>query len=343
MKRTLIFCTSLFFILSLVACYKSKKEEEVLLQTEKPIKIGFSIDTFVIERWRRDCDVFIASAKEYGAEVIVQNAGNSVEEQIKQIQYLIDIGVDVLVIVPKNANSLSDVIKKAGAKNIPVISYDRLICDADISLYMSINSRSVGYLMASALLDLSPRGIYFCIYGSKDDYNMTLIDNGVREAFDGKQTTINYVYYTDDWNYDLSYKKMNELLDENRVPDVVICGNDAIAETVIRSLSEHRLGNKVLISGQDADIAACRRILDGTQTLTVYKPITELARLAAVYACRLALGEKPEAFEEVDEIIDNNYKNVPVFWLEPILVTRENLKEVIIDSGFHTEQEIYRK
>lgn len=333
----------LFFVLSFVACLKNPKEGSSTAETEKQIRIGFSIDTFVIERWRRDCDVFIAAAKEFGAEVIVQNAGNSIEEQIKQIQYLINIGVDALVIVPKEATSLTDVIKKARAKNIPVISYDRLICDTDISLYMSINSRSVGYLMASTLLDLSPEGMYYCIYGAKEDFNMTLVDTGVRDAFDGKKSTINYMYYTDDWNYDLSYKKMNELLNENRIPDAVICGNDAIAETVIRSLSEHRLGNKVLIAGQDADIAACRRILDGTQTLTIYKPITELAKVAAEYAYRLALGEKPENLHADLEVIDNNFKNVPVFWLEPILVTEDNLREVVIDSGFHSEQEIYRK
>jgi len=342
-KKLLVVMIAFLLILSMTACTKKDSEGTGAVEQEKSITIGFSIDTFVIERWRRDCDVFIASAKEHGAQVIVQNAGNNVEEQIKQIQYLIDSSVDVLVIVPKDAQSLTEVVKRARAKGIHVISYDRLILNADVSLYLSINSRSVGYLMTSGLLALKQSGGYYCIYGAKEDFNMSLIDSGVRDALDGKQVTINGIYYTEDWNYDISYRKMNELLDNGSIPDAVICGNDAVAESVIRSLSEHKLGNTIPVAGQDADIAACRRIAAGTQAVTVYKPITELARLAAEYACLLAKEENIESISGVVEKIDNGFKKVPVIYLEPALVTAETLKEVVIDSGFHTEQEIYRK
>ena len=345
MKKNLhIICLIILGLTSFfTSCSKKDNPKIENNDSKKKTTIGFSIDTFIIERWRRDCDVFIAAAKEHGAEVIVQNAGNSIEEQINQIQYLIDSDVSVLVIVPKEASSLTEVIKKARAKNIPVISYDRLILNADISLYVSVNSRSVGYLMTTGLLQLKPSGGYYCIYGAKEDHNMSLIDSGVRDALDGKQVTINGIYYTDDWNYDLAYRKMNELLDKGSITDAVICGNDAIAESVIRSLSEHKLGNSIPVAAQDADIAACRRIVAGTQAITVYKPITELARLAAEYACRLAEGKSPESFPEVSEKIDNGYGKIPVIFLEPVLVTADTLKEVIIESGFHTEQEIYRK
>ncbi len=343
MKRKRLVVPAVLFIFTVILWGCKKNESKTTDDAvNESITIGFSIDTFVIERWRRDCDVFIASAKENGAQVIVQNAGNSIEEQIKQIEYLIERNVNVLVIVPKDAYSLTEVVKKARSKNIPVISYDRLICNADISLYISINSRSVGYVMTQALLELQPLGGYYCIYGAKEDFNMSLIDNGVRDALDGEQVTINGIFYTDDWNYDLSYKKMNELLDNGNIPDAVICGNDAIAESVIRSLSEHRLGNSIPVAGQDADIAACRRIAAGTQAVTVYKPITELARIAAEYACSLAKLEVPDNLSGVAEKIDNEYKKVPVVWLEPLLVTADTLKEVVIDSGFHTEQEILR-
>lgn len=305
------------------------------------ITIGFSIDTFVIERWRRDLDVFMETAALGGARVIVQNAGNSESEQIKQIKYLIDQNVDVLVIVAKKADSLTEVLAKAKSKNIPVISYDRLIRNADISLYMSVDSRQVGTLMTQALLEKSPKGGWYCIYGNEDDFNMSLIDQGVRNALDGKPVSVQVKYYTKDWNYDLAYQKMTELLESNLTPDAVICGNDAVAESVIRALREHQL-NTIPVVGQDADIAGCQRVVQGIQTATVYKPITDLARLSALYACRLARGEKAADLPGVSETLDNGTMQVPTCFISPVLVTAENMEEVVVQSGFHSYDEVYR-
>ncbi len=305
------------------------------------ITIGFSIDTFVIERWRRDLDVFTETAALGGARVIVQNAGNSESEQINQIKYLIDQNVDVLVIVAKRADSLTEVLAKAKAKNIPVISYDRLIRNADVSLYMSVDSRKVGTLMAQALLEKTPVGNWYCIYGNEDDFNMSLIDQGVRNSLDDRPVSIQVKYYTKDWNYDLAYGKMTELLDRNQIPDAVICGNDAVAESVIRSLREHHL-NTIPGVGQDADIAGCQRVVQGIQTATVYKPITDLARLSALYACRLARGEKAADLPGVTETLDNGTLQVPTCFISPVLVTAENMDEVVVQSGFHSHDEIYR-
>ncbi len=310
-------------------------------EDDNSITIGFSIDTFVIERWRRDLDVFMETASREGARVIVQNAGNSESEQIKQIKYLIDQNVDVLVIVAKRADSLTEVLAKAKAKNIPVISYDRLIRNADVSLYMSVDSRQVGTLMARALLEKAPRGGWYCIYGNEDDFNMSLIDQGVRNTLDGKPVSVQIKYYTKDWNYDLAYQKMTELLESNLIPDAVICGNDAVAESVIRSLREHQLYT-VPVEGQDADIAGCQRVVQGTQTATVYKPITDLARLSAMYACRLARGINAVDLPGVTESLDNGMLQVPTCFINPVLVTAENMEEVVVQSGFHSYDEVYR-
>ncbi len=308
---------------------------------KKNITIGFSIDTFIIERWRRDLDVFMEAAAEEGAQVIVQNAGNSETEQINQIKYLIDQNVDALVIVAKRADSLTEVLAKAKAKNIPVISYDRLIRNADVSLYVTVDSRQVGTLMTQALLEKAPKGGWFCIYGNEDDFNMAMIDQGVRNSLDGKPVSVQLKYYTKDWNYDLAYQKMSDLLDSKLIPDAVLCGNDAIAESVIRALREHALST-VPVAGQDADIAGCQRVVQGTQTATVYKPITELARLSARYACRLARGEKAADLPGVTETMDNGMRQVPACFIQPVLVTAENMDEVVIQSGFHSHDEIYR-
>lgn len=331
------------FSLLLISC---KKNNTTTLETnkiaEKQITIGLSIDTLAIERWIRDCDVFLNTAKELGAHVIVQNAGNSIEEQEKQIKYLIDKNVDSLVILPKKADSLKDVIQKAKSKNIPVISYDRLILNANIDAYITVNSERVGEYMAMTLSQIQPQGNYFCIYGPEEDYNMTLIDRGVQSALKGKPINISVTYHTDSWNYDLSYQKMSDLLKSNLIPDAIICGNDAVAGSVIKALSEYQLAKKIPISGQDADISACQNIVEGKQTMTVYKPITELAKKTAEYAYKLATGNKINEMTQNTQTINNGLIDVPVIWLEPSIVTKDNIDDIVIKSGFHTHGEVYR-
>lgn len=336
-----------FFIFSisaaalLCACKPKNENKPVPPQQKHELTIGFSIDSFVIERWRRDCDVFMATAKENGASVIVQDAGNDVNEQIKQIQYLIDSKVDVLVIVPKSADSLAEVVQNAVDAGIPVISYDRLMVNTPVDLYITINSRKSGELMAQGLLEHKNYGKWCCILGAPEDYNMHMMSEGIHNVLSKSSVSIYSEFFTEEWNYDLSYRKMNELLESGFVPDGVLCGNDAVAETVLRSLSEHRIGN-VLVSGQDADIAACQRVIAGVQTLTVYKPITQLAQKAAECAVELAKGKKPADLPAINEEIDNGFGQIPVLWLDPQLVTAQNIDDVIIKTGFHTEEEIYR-
>lgn len=333
----------LFFVLCstlIISC--SKKGNEPKVKTEGEISIGFSIDTLIVERWRTDCEVFSSKAKENDANLIILDAANNLSEQIRQIEYMIRQNVDCLVIVAKEASALSDVIQKAKAKGIPVISYDRLILNSDIDLFVTVDCQKVGYLMAESLLSVKKNGGYWCILGPEEDYNMTLVDKGVRSCLENTGISLDVRYFTPDWNYDLSYKKMNSLLDSGLLPEAIICGNDAIAETVIRSISEHRLGKNIPVVGQDAEVLACRRVQEGLQTATVYKPITNLAEKAAELACRLARGESAESLTELSGQIDNGLKKVPSVLLEPVLVTKDNLKSVIIDSGFHSETEIYR-
>ena len=335
-----------FLSLLLTGCKNKKAETKNVMSVKESGKsqytIGFSIDTLAIERWRRDCDVFMNTAKEKNTNVIVQNAGNSLEEQIRQIQYLIDRKVDVIVIVAKKADSLTDVIKNARSHGIPVISYDRLIMDADISLYVTVDSEKVGELMASGLLKVDPKGTWFCIYGPQEDNNMAMIRSGVEKVVAGTDVNITYTYYTDGWNYDLSYNEMSRLLREGEIPTSVICGNDAVANSVIQAVSEICPDRKINIVGQDADILNCQHIVSGRQTFTVYKPITELAHISARIACELAAGKNVQELPDITSTIDNGYAQVPSVMLDPVAVDKDNMDSVVIESGFHTYGEVYR-
>ncbi len=330
--------TAGFAVIALTGCLRqAAKTDESAVPPR--ITIGFSLDSLIVERWIRDRDIFVSTAGELGADVIVQNAANDEQQQVSQVRYLIDKGVDVLLIIPQNADILSDVVDRAHAKGIKVISYDRLIRNAGVDLYMSVNSIEVGRIMASAVVKEAPSGNFVFINGPKSDNNVALVQEGQRSVFVEYPGIFHLLdYYADNWSYDLAFEQVSRLLEEGKRIDAVVCGNDGLAGGVIRALAEYRLAGKIPVVGQDADIAACQYVVEGSQLITVYKPIGDLAREAAAAAVSLARNEPIGT----DGVISDGSREVPVIWLNPVEVNRDNMDAVVIDSGFHTAEEIYQ-
>jgi D-xylose transport system substrate-binding protein len=140
------------------------------------------------------------------------------------------------------------------------------------------------------------------------------------------------------WDSDEVKSELESVILRDRGIDGVIAGNDMLAEAAISVLSESRLSGRAKVAGQDADLAACQRIAEGSQYATVYKPIASLALKAAGFAVMLARGEKIET----DAVINDGEREVPYVRLEPILVTRALLDSTVIKDGFHSASEIYR-
>lgn len=315
------------------------KETEVPPK-EEPVQIGMSFDTFVLERWLRDRDMFVSTATELGAEVNVQNANSDAEEQIAQIDYLIDKKVDVLVIIAIDGTSskLKDAIARAKSKGIKIIAYDRIIQDADVDLYISFDNEEVGTLMAEAVISQIPEnGKIAALLGSPSDYNVTMAENGIQNVLDEHHIELVYKNYSDNWKAEYAYEQMNECLDQIGKVDGVICGNDGLAAAAFKSLSEHRLIDDVILVGQDADIDACQRIVEGTQYMTVYKSIDQLARQAAEEAVKMVKKENLD----LTETFNDGSNQVPYLRLTPIAVTAENIDDEIISSRFHLANEVY--
>lgn len=323
------------------SCTNKNAKSQKQNSSEKKITVGFSIDTLAIERWQRDLDVFMASVRSLDADVIVQNAGNSVEEQKRQLMYLLERDVDVIVVLPKDAESLVEEIEKIRAKNIPVISYDRLILGTKVDLYVSVDSKQVGMLMGKKMQSIAGTRNWICILGPREDFNMTLILNGISGSVKNHGRVISDVFYTEGWDYDFAKQKMVDVITSGKIPEAIICGNDAVCDAVISVLNSYYPDRHIPICGQDADIAACQNITAGKQDFTVYKPITLLAQKAAEYAVRIASGEKAEEIAEQGITMDNGNSKIPCMLLTPVVVTRENIDEVIIESGFHTYSEVY--
>lgn len=328
-------------VLVLCSCgNKSKPQEYKPEKDDGKIQIGLSFDTFVIERWQRDRDIFVSTAKELGAEVNVQNANGSVEEQLKQLSYFIEIGVDVIVVVPIDADSLTEVVERAHSAGISVISYDRLARNANVDAYISFDNEAVGRLMGAYLgKQLNGQDKVLMLSGPTTDANVEEVNRGFCEEMQRQGIAVADIAYMDSWTAELAYDYINENQEfvRNDV-SAIMCGNDSLAAQAIVALSELRLAGQIPVAGQDADLDACQRIVEGTQYMTVYKSVGELAEQAAHLAISMAKGE-----ELVYEYaIHDGTQEIPYIKLSPQAVTAANIDAIIIESGFHLREDVYR-
>ncbi|HGO5854539.1 TPA: D-xylose ABC transporter substrate-binding protein [Mannheimia haemolytica] len=309
----------------------------------KDLKIGMSIDDLRLERWQKDRDIFVNKAESLGAKVFVQSANGDATAQISQIENMLNKDIDVLVIIPFNGEVLSNVIAEAKKEGVKVLAYDRLINNADVDFYVSFDNEKVGELQAKNIVEQKPEGNYFLMGGSPVDNNAKLFRKGqmkvLQPLIDSGKIKVVGDQWVDSWLAEKALQIMENALTANKNNiDAVVASNDATAGGAIQALSAQGLSGKVAISGQDADLAAIKRIIAGTQTMTVYKPITNLADKAAEIAVVLGKNEKVESNAQ----LNNGMKEVPAYLLEPVVVTKENIDDTVIKDGFHTKDAVYK-
>lgn len=307
------------------------------------IRIGFSMDTLVEDRWMKDRDLFRQAVEELGAEVVITAANGDDVLQIAQAETLIQSGIDVLVIVPHNAEATAAIVHKAHQAGIKVISYDRLVKNADIDLYVSFDNERVGEMQAEALVKEVPAGNYVFIGGADTDNNAHLLKRGVftvlQPYIDSGAIRIIYDQWTEDWTPENARLNMTEALEINdQLVDGVLVANDATGGGVQQALAEYDLDGKIPMTGQDADLAGIQRIVRGEQLMTVYKPIRRLSEKAAELAVTLARGEEVEP----TSYVNNGKKEVPSVLIEPIAVTKENVEDTVIADEFHSYEDVYK-
>ena len=306
-------------------------------------KIGFSIDDMRVERWARDRDYFTAAAGQLGAKVFVQSADASEQKQIAQIENLISRGVDVLVIVPYNATVLNNAIREAKKANIKVVSYDRLAMNSDIDAYISFDNKAVGEMQAKAIVDLKPKGNFYLLGGAPTDNNAKMLREGqlavLQPLIDKGDIKVVGKQWVKDWSASEAMAIVeNALTANNNKIDAIVASNDGTAGGAIQALASQKLSGKVPVSGQDADLAAVRRVLAGSQAMTVYKPLKLIATEAAKLSVQLVRGEKP-AFNAQ---YDNGFKKVNTLLLKPTPLTKANIS-ILVKDGFYTDAQIAGK
>lgn len=279
---------------------------------------------------------FKAKAAELNCEAIITDAKSDNILQTKQAKELLDQGVDVLVLMAVNTYTAAEIVREAHNVGAKVIGYDRLINNCDLDFYISHNNYNVGKYMGDYVLRIKPEGKYLIIGGDKSDRNAIFVKNGqldaIRPNIQSGKIKILLDVFIEDWSGENAYRTMKEYLSlsSNEIPDVILTSYDGLGYGCRQAMNEAKITKEVIITGQDAEPQAIKNILAGTQTMTIYKPLKDMAENAVLIAIKLAKGEKVDTTTS----IFNNRINVPSYLFDPIAVDKNNIKETVIKDGY---------
>lgn len=318
----------------------------------KDIKIGVSIGTLKQERWQREIDMFKKYAAEKGFTLFVQSAEDDAAKQASQVENLLSQGIDVLIIQSLDAEACAPLIAAAHEAKVPVISYDRFIMNADLDYYITFDSVKVGEVEAKFVVSKAPKGNYIWLKGGSEDNNAHLVAQGQKNILqpyiDSGDIKIVLEQWCKGWDPNEALKNTENglTLAKNDIQGV-IASNDGTAGGAIQALAAQGLAGKIPIAGQDADLAACQRIVEGTQTGTVYKPLAKLNAAAMQLAVALATGVDPKSAIDsslgVWTKLNNKQKDVDTFSVDVTAVDKDNIVDILIKQDkFQKLEDVFK-
>jgi D-xylose transport system substrate-binding protein len=274
-------------------------------------------------------------------EILYSNADQKADQQQNQADAALTNGAKVLVLDPVDSASAASIVAKAKSQNVPVISYDRLILDADVDYYISFDNEKVGQLQGQALVDRlkedGESGSIVMINGAPTDNNAKLFKQGAHSVIDASGFKVGKEYDTPDWSPDKAQDEMEQAitaLGKNGFVGVY-AANDGTGGGAIAAMKGQGIDPSTRpTTGQDAELAAIQRILIGEQYMTVYKAIKPEAEQAAQLAVSLVNGDRAAADALATAKVNNGQKDVASVLLQPVAVTKDNVKDTIIKDNF---------
>lgn len=321
--------------------------------------IGVAMPTQDLQRWNQDGENMKKELEAKGYEVDLQYAGNEVSTQVSQVENMIANGDELLVVASIEGDSLGTVLAQAKENNIPVISYDRLIMNTDaISYYATFDNYLVGKTQGQFLVDAldldntdGPYNIEF-VTGDPGDNNVNFFFGGAMDVLqpyidEGKlvvpsgQMTKDEVA-TANWSTETAQSRFENILSSYYADgtnlDAVLASNDSTALGVENALAANYTGEYPIITGQDCDTPNVKNLVAGKQAMSVFKDTRALATAVVGMVDSIMKGEEPEVNDT--ESYDNGTGVIPTYLCDPVVVTVDNYKEMLIDSGYYTEDQI---
>lgn len=329
---------------------------------EKSAVIGVSMPTKSLQRWNQDGANMKKELEEKGYQVELEYAENKTESQVAQIENMITKGADILVVAAIDGSALTNVLDTAKDEGIRVISYDRLILNTDaIDYYATFDNQNVGTIQGKYIEDklnlaegAGPFNLEIAT-GPLDDNNVNFFFGGAMEVLNpyiengqlvvrSGQTTMEQTA-TPNWDEQEAQTRMDNILTAHYTSediDAVLCSNDSVSlgvQSALKSAGYGQGGKEMpILTGQDANISNVKAIVAGDQSMSVFKDTRALATKVTEMVDALVKGEEVEVNDT--ETYDNGTKVVPSYLLEPKFVDRDNYKELLIDSGYYSEDEV---
>ena len=326
------------------------------------VKIGLSFSDFATERWKNEADLMTKLLNDKGYDVIVQEANHDVKMQNDQIDNMVTQGIKGLIVIAEDGDAAVTSVDKAADAGVIVIAYDRLIKTPKIAAYLSFNNVDVGRAEAEGVMTAlgipgsttwtkdNPAKIVLS-GGSPTDNNAILVRQGQMEIIqpylDEGIITVVADQWVDNWDAATAEKMMENILtaQQNKV-DGVIASNDGTALGELQAMKAQGLAGKVPISGQDATADGCNSIVKGEQTVSVYKDIRLLSPMAVDMLDNLLNGKAVEGLKEftMAELTNDDTKtgSVQALFLPVVQVTKDNVYDLIVKSGFQSYDDVYR-
>lgn len=326
------------------------------------IKIGVSMPTKSLQRWNQDGSNIENLLKEKGYDVNLQFAENKVETQVNQIENMITSGVNVLVVGSIDGGALSSVLDEAKSEGVKVIAYDRLIMNTDaVSYYATFDNYSVGVIQgeyiekALGLKEGKGPFNFEIATGPLDDNNVIYFFDGamsvLQKYIDNEQLvvksgqTTREQCATPNWEEKEAQSRMDNIITSNYTSDnldAVLCSNDSVSLGVQSALKSVGYGTESkpmpILTGQDANISNVKAIVSKDQSMSVFKDTRALAEKVVEMINAIANGTEPEINDT--KTYDNGKIVVPSYLLKPEFVDINNYKELLIDSGYYTEDQL---
>ena len=358
MKKLLALLLALAMIFALAACGGTGGGES---KPEAPSGdlVGVAMPTKDLQRWNQDGENMKAMLEKAGYQVDLQYGANDIATQVSQIENMIANGCKALVIASIDGDSLGTVLAQAKEKGIPVIAYDRLIMNSDaVTYYATFDNWLVGTKQGEfieAQLGLKdgkgPFNIEF-ITGDPGDNNINFFFDGamsiLQQYLDNGQLvcpsgqTEKAVVATANWATDAAQARFENILSSNyadKTLDAVLASNDSTALGVENALQSSYSGDVYpVITGQDCDIAIMKNLIEGKQAMSVFKDTRTLASKVVEMVDAIMKGEEPPINDT--NTYDNGTGIIPSFLCEPVACTADNYKEIVIDSGYYTEDQL---
>ncbi len=326
------------------------------------VKIGLSFSDFATERWKNEADLMTKLLNDKGYDVIVQEANHDVKLQNDQIDNMVSQGIKGLIVIAEDGDAAVTAVDKAADAGVVVIAYDRLIKTPKIAAYLSFNNVDVGRAQAEGIMTAlgipgsttwtkdNPAKVVLS-GGSPTDNNAILVRQGQMEVIqpyiDEGIIKIVADQWVDNWDPATAEKMMENILtaQQNKI-DAVIASNDGTALGELQAMKAQGLAGKVPISGQDATADGCNSIVKGEQTVSVYKDIRLLSPMAVDMLDNLLKGKAVEGLKDytLAELTNDDTKtgNVKALFLPVVQVTKDNVYELIVKSGFQSYDDVYR-